>query len=205
MQVKDLTDGRYMISFTPEESGEYVVSALVNGEEILQDQELQATVAVPPLTVDMCALYVPEQARVVPAGMHSAIMLIFYDAPNKYGLAYCLWAEHAIFVEVTAGSSFYITVGPPESTESKPEDGAKALVHLQDPDNGMTLFDAQWDAQQIAFVADVFVGVVGGNVVWATLDVRGPPCSAIGRPGTYLCIAAPCCPCTILVDCMFHQ
>lgn len=68
MQVKDLTDGRYMISFTPEESGEYVVSALVNGEEILQDQELQATVAVPPLTVDMCALYVPEQARVVPAG-----------------------------------------------------------------------------------------------------------------------------------------
>lgn len=74
--------------------------------------------------------------------------------------------------DVTAGSSFYITVGPPESTESKPEDGAKALVHLQDPDNGMTLFEAQWDAQQIAFVADVFVGVVGGNVVWATLDVR---------------------------------
>jgi hypothetical protein len=71
-----------------------------------------------------------------------------------------------------AGSSFYITVGPPESTESKPEDGAKCLVHLQDPDNGMTLFEAQWDAQQIAFVADVFVGVVGGNVVWATLDVR---------------------------------
>lgn len=61
---------------------------------------------------------------------------------------------------------------PPENTESKPEDGAKCLVHLQDPDNGMTLFDAQWDAQQVAFVADVFVGVVGGNVVWATLDVR---------------------------------
>ena len=71
-----------------------------------------------------------------------------------------------------AGSSFYITVEPPENTESKPEDGAKCMVHLQDPDNGMTLFDAQWDAQQVAFVADVFVGVVGGNVVWATLDVR---------------------------------
>ena len=54
-----------------------------------------------------------------------------------------------------AGSSFYITVEPPENTESKPEDGAKCLVHLQDPDNGMTLFDAQWDAQQVAFVADL--------------------------------------------------
>jgi hypothetical protein len=92
---------------------------------------------VPPLTIEMCALYVPEQARMVPAG-----------------------------------SSFYVTIGPPESTESKPEDGAKCIVHLQDPDNGMTLFPAQWDASQIAFVADVFVGVVGGNVIWATLDVR---------------------------------
>jgi hypothetical protein len=46
MQVKDLTDGRYLISFTPEESGEYVVSALVNGDEIPQDQELQASVQV---------------------------------------------------------------------------------------------------------------------------------------------------------------
>jgi hypothetical protein len=78
VQVKDLTDGRYMISFTPEESGEYVVSALVNGEEILQDQELQAMVAVPPLTVEMCALYVPEQARVVPAGALPSLL----DAPG---------------------------------------------------------------------------------------------------------------------------
>lgn len=139
LQVKDLTDGRYLISFTPEESGEYVVSALVNGDEIPPDQELQATVLTPPLTVDMCALYVPDQAKVVPAG-----------------------------------SSFYVTVGPPESCESKPEDGAKCLVHLQDPNNGITLFPAPWDAQQVAFVADVFVGVVGGNILWATVDVRAP-------------------------------
>lgn len=137
VQVKDLTDGRYLISFTPEESGEYVVSALVNGDEIPPDQELQANVLTPPLTVDMCALYVPDQAKIVPAG-----------------------------------SSFYVTVGPPETCESKPEDGAKCLVHLQDPVNGITLFPAPWDAQQVAFVADVFVGVVGGNILWATVDVR---------------------------------
>lgn len=150
MQVKDLTDGRYLISFTPEESGEYVVSALVNGDEIPPDQELQANVLTPPLTVDMCALYVPDQAKVVPAG-----------------------------------SSFYVTVGPPETCESKPEDGAKCLVHLQDPKNGITLFPAPWDAQQVAFVADVFVGVVGGNILWATVDVRDLPawpCAAcVGR------------------------
>lgn len=146
MQVKDLTDGRYLISFTPEESGEYVVSALVNGDEIPPDQELQANVLTPPLTVDMCALYVPDQAKVVPAG-----------------------------------SSFYVTVGPPETCESKPEDGAKCLVHLQDPKNGITLFPAPWDAQQVAFVADVFVGVVGGNILWATVDVRSICLTACAR------------------------
>jgi hypothetical protein len=136
-KVKDLTDGRYLLSFTPDQPGEYVVTALVNGEEIPADQELQATVVVPPLTVDMCELFVPDQARSVPAG-----------------------------------SSFYVTVGPPESSASTPEDGTRCLVHLQDPDNAITLFPALWDQQQVAFVADVFLGMVGGNLMWATIDVR---------------------------------
>jgi Filamin/ABP280 repeat len=136
-KVKDLTDGRYLLSFTPDQPGEYVVTALVNGEEIPADQELQATVEVPPLTVDMCELFVPDQARRVPAG-----------------------------------SSFYVTVGPPESSESAPHDGVRCLVHLQDPDNAITLFPAAWDQQQVAFVADVFLGMVGGNAIWATIDVR---------------------------------
>ena len=136
-KVKDLTDGRYLLSFTPDQPGEYVVTAIVNGEEIPADQELQATVEVPPLTVDMCELFVPDQARSVPAG-----------------------------------SSFYVTVGPPESSESVPHDGMRCLVHLQDPDNAITLFPAAWDQQQVAFVADVFLGMVGGNNIWATIDVR---------------------------------
>ena len=138
-KVRDLTDGRYLISFTPEQPGEYVVTALVNGDEIPADQELQATVAVPPLTVDMCELFLPDQARSVPAG-----------------------------------SSFYVTIGPPESSESTPHEGMRCLVHVMDPNNAITLFPAAWDQQQVAFVADVFLGTVGGNVIWATVDVRRP-------------------------------
>jgi hypothetical protein len=142
-KVKDLTDGRYLLSFTPDQPGEYVVTALVNGDEIPADQELQAIVTIPQLTVDMCELFVPDQARSVPAG-----------------------------------SSFYVTVGPPESSESSPHESMRCLVHLQDPDNEITLFPAAWDAQQVAFVADVFLGVVGGNDIWATIDVR-PSLTAI--------------------------
>lgn len=136
-KVKDLTDGRYLLSFTPDQAGEYVITALVNGEEVPADQELQAAVGIPPLTPDMCELFVPDQAHAVPAG-----------------------------------SSFYVTVGPPESSESSPAEGTRCLVHLQDANNAITVFPAQWDAQQVAFVADVFLGMVGGNAIWATVDVR---------------------------------
>jgi hypothetical protein len=135
-KVKDLTDGRYLLSFTPDQPGEYVVTALVNGDEIPADQELQATVTIPPLTVEMCELFLPDQARSVPAG-----------------------------------SSFYVTVGPPENSESVPREGMRCLVHVMDPNNAITLFPAAWDQQQAAFVADVFLGMVGGNIIWATIDV----------------------------------
>lgn len=149
-KVKDLTDGRYLLSFTPDQPGEYVVTALVNGDEIPADQELQANVTVPPLSVDACELFVPDQARSVPAG-----------------------------------SSFYVTVGPPESSDSAPHDGMRCMIHLQDPENAITLFPAAWDAQQVAFVADVFLGMVGGNAIWATIDVRTPLRPRV-RPSTML-------------------
>ena len=56
-----------------------------------------------------------------------------------------------------------------------PHEGMRCLVHLQDPDNAITLFPAAWDQQQVAFVADVFLGMVGGNNIWATIDVRFLP------------------------------
>ena len=39
--VKDLEDGQYLICFTPDEPGEWVVSAIVDGEEISPGHEVQ--------------------------------------------------------------------------------------------------------------------------------------------------------------------
>lgn len=39
--VKDLSDGQYLITFTPDEAGEWAIGAMVDGEEISPDHELQ--------------------------------------------------------------------------------------------------------------------------------------------------------------------
>lgn len=93
-----------------------------------------------------------------------------------------------------------MTIGPPDSAHaSEPAEGSRCIVHVLDPRNRVTLFTAPWETQQVAFVADVFIGLVGGHQIWATINVRTWPCCAAPEH------AAPSTRAEALCECRAHE